>query len=288
VDYNKIYLRDCLDGLRELKTNSVDIIIADPPYNVGKIFGQTFGNNNDRLTMEEYQYWAKKWIAESMRVIKHTGTIYIYGYTEILARISMLIDVKKQRFLVWHYMNKGFPLAKFWGRSYESILTCWKGKTTPHFNLDDVRDPWPAGKKLHSRWCSGYGKLGRPKVLYTPNPIGTQPRDVLKVNVLAGAGGSKERICYCKTCKRMIQSKERISHVTHKVIVHPTQKPLALTEKLIRAARPRKKDFTTVVLFSGSGSECVAVRNQNGKFIGFETNPDYVLLAQKNLETIMK
>jgi site-specific DNA-methyltransferase (adenine-specific) len=84
---------------------------------------------------------------------------------------------------------------------------------------------------------------------------------VIKVPALAGGAGKKERVD------------------------HPTQKPLELCEKLIKASRlpPEQKTFL-VVPFVGSGSECVAAKHLNIDYIGFEINPDYVALANERLK----
>ena len=67
------------------------------------------------------------------------------------------------------------------------------------------------------------------------------------------------------------------------LIIHPTQKPLALSDKLIKSCRPNGK-FTVLIPFCGSGSECISTIKKSGHYIAFELNPDYVLLAQKNIE----
>ncbi|HPN64783.1 MAG TPA: transcriptional repressor LexA, partial [Candidatus Goldiibacteriota bacterium] len=74
---NKIILGDVIEELRKLPDNHFDIVIIDPPYNIGK----NFGNNNDKMEMNDYVDWFKKWFRESMRVMKPTGTLFIYGFS---------------------------------------------------------------------------------------------------------------------------------------------------------------------------------------------------------------
>ena len=69
--------------MKELYDNSVDIIICDPPYNIGK----DFGNNSDKQDMDDYFKWCDDWIKECFRILKPNGTLYIYGFSEILAFI---------------------------------------------------------------------------------------------------------------------------------------------------------------------------------------------------------
>jgi site-specific DNA-methyltransferase (adenine-specific) len=122
------------------------------------------------------------------------------------------------------------------------------------------------------------------ETLYNAHENGALPRDVIKVSTLAGGASLRERIIYCKTCEKMVDPKKRRQHKNHNVLRHPAQKPYKVTDKLIRAAMPKNNDFTVLVLFAGSGSECVSVIKNGGKFIGFEINPDYCILAEKIIE----
>ena len=69
---NKIYNEDCINGMKKIKSESVDIVICDPPYNIGK----DFGNDSDKQKMDDYLLWCDKWIVECLRIIKPHGTIY--------------------------------------------------------------------------------------------------------------------------------------------------------------------------------------------------------------------
>jgi len=76
LETNIIYKEDCIIGMKKIKNESVDIIICDPPYNIGK----DFGNNSDKQNMDEYLLWCDIWIAECLRILKPKGTLYIYIY----------------------------------------------------------------------------------------------------------------------------------------------------------------------------------------------------------------
>jgi len=135
LEINKIYNEDCVIGMKKITSESVDIIICDPPYNIGK----DFGNNSDKQKMDDYLLWCDNWIVECLRILKPQGTLYIYGFSEILAFIRTRITCNV-RWLVWHYTNKVTPSLNFWQRTHESILCCYKEK--PIFNRDDVREPY--------------------------------------------------------------------------------------------------------------------------------------------------
>lgn len=255
MELNRIYLLDVLDGLKKLKSNSAQIIIADPPYNIGK----DFGNNKDNLDFEQYIRWCDNWIGECVRILKPNGTMFIYGFSEILAYIFTRVPAHK-RWLVWHYTNKNMPTNKFWQRSHESIICCWKEK--PVFNLDDVREPYTNGFLNGSAGRIRPGTIGRlskngKETIYSAHPNGALPRDVIKIPALAGGAGINERVN------------------------HPTQKPIELCDKLILSAR--QKEGFVLVPFAGSGSECVSAKKLGLDFIGFEINPEYIKTAEERL-----
>jgi site-specific DNA-methyltransferase (adenine-specific) len=245
--------------MKNIPNESVDVIIADPPYNIGK----DFGNKSDKRKMSDYIEWSNEWINQATRILKPSGTMYIYGFSEILAHISVNIDLPK-RWLIWHYTNKNSPRSTFWGRSHESIICCWKNNKERIFNLDDVREPYTAAFLKNAAGKTRKSTKGRftkksVETTYTAHKNGALPRDVIKVAALAGGAGKKEKII-----------KEDLSH--------PTQKPFELTNKLIKASKPQN-DCLVVIPFAGSGSECVVAKQLGCNFIGFEINKEYVDLA---------
>lgn len=256
-----IFKEDCITGMKKLGNESADIIICDPPYNIGK----DFGNNSDKQDMDTYLKWCDEWISECIRIVKPNGTLYIYGFSEILAFIRVRININV-RWIIWHYTNKVTPSLNFWQRTHESILCCHKD--SPVFNRDDVREPYTdaflknaAGKVRKA--TKGRFSNGEKETTYTAHENGALPRDVIKISALAGGAGKKERVN------------------------HPTQKPLELCEKLIKASKNKEDQETLLVVpFAGSGSECVAAKKENINFIGFEINEEYVNLCNKRLSAI--
>ena len=258
-----ILLQDCIEGMEQLLDNSVDIIICDPPYNIGK----DFGNNKYKDTMDKYLSWCDKWIEQCIRILKPAGTLYIYGFSEILAFIRVRIPIHV-RWIIWHYTNKVTPSLNFWQRTHESILCCHKEK--PVFNRDDIREPYTnaflknaAGKVRKS--TKGRFSKGDKETVYKAHKNGALPRDVIKISALAGGAGRKERIA--------LPGKKP----------HPTQKPLALCEKLIKASMNKEGDTLLIVPFAGSGSECVAAKKLGINFVAYEINEEYIELCNLRL-----
>jgi site-specific DNA-methyltransferase (adenine-specific) len=269
---------DCVEGIKLLEDSSIDIAIADPPYNVGIDFG--FGG--DVMPWDDYFAWCDAWIAECLRVLKPNGTLFIYGYPEISAMISVKFPIDKQRWLMWHYSNHNIPHAQFWQRSHQSIVCHWKGRK-PMFNRDAVREPYT---EAHAK---RYGKFRPPaknpfsmndskETATHANPDGALPRDKFII-----PASSADRIIYCNTCGCIATPKHRQEHKGHDLLTHPAQKPYAISERLILSCKP-KGEFNVLVPFCGSSSECLVALKHGGSFFAFEINPDYVKLASKNLE----
>jgi len=251
---------DVLNVLRTLNDESAQIVIADPPYNIGK----DFGNKSDKQPMDEYLRWCDEWIEGCLRVLRKDGTMFIYGFSEILALILSRVpqDVNR-RWLVWHYTNKTVPKLNFWQRSHESIIVLWKSDKV--FHRDDIREPYTdnftkhaAGKQRPA--TKGRFSKGDKTTTYEAHPQGALPRDVIKIATLAGGGKGKERVD------------------------HPTQKPLELCEKLLKSCKQYPENGFVFVPFAGSGSECVAAKKLGLPFVGVEINEEYIQLIKSRLE----
>jgi site-specific DNA-methyltransferase (adenine-specific) len=251
---------DTLKILPTLTSDSAQIIIADPPYNIGK----DFGNDSDKQPMDEYLIWCEQWINECLRILKPNGTMFIYGFSEILALILSKVPYNiNRRWIIWHYTNKTVPSLNFWQRSHESILVLWKSDKV--FHRDDIREAYTegfingaAGKERTA--TKGRFSKGDKTTTYKAHEGGALPRDVIKIPALAGGAGMNERVD------------------------HPTQKPLAICEKLLKSCM--QTDGYVLVPFAGSGSECLAAKKLNLPFIGIELNDDYIKLINERLNDL--
>jgi site-specific DNA-methyltransferase (adenine-specific) len=234
------------------------------------------------LSTSEYVTWAKEWIGECDRILKPDGTMYIYGFSEILAHLSVNIDLN-QRWLVWHYTNKSTPMLNFWQRTHESILCCWKEERT--FYRDQVRVPYTdayvkgySGDKSGKKRPATKGRFGgSQETSYTVNDKGALPRDVILSPALAGGYGARERFFYSPENNFMLYtSKQKKELNIQDVISHPTQKPVNVTEKLLDACIKEGTKATVVIPFAGTGSECYVCDQRGYRWVGFDINEDYV------------
>ncbi len=277
---SRIVTGDVLKILKnQLLTMKFDVVIADPPYNIGK----DFGNNADNLPIADYVAWCGKWLEQCFRLLNDNGLVYVYGFHEVLARIAAAYPVDEQRWLAWYYTNKAVPSSKFWQRSHEAILCLWQpGTKRPTLEIDQIREPYTdhflkcAGKVRNS--TNGRYSRGNKKTIYNNNG-GALPRDVIAVPALAGGAGRAERWFYCRDCGGEVRPPSELpDHDGHEVLKHPTQKPMALTQRLIQSriqSRTDGKSGRVLIPFAGSGSECVVAKTLGVPYLGVEINPEY-------------
>jgi site-specific DNA-methyltransferase (adenine-specific) len=236
-----LYAADALDWLTTLPAASVDLVFADPPYNLGRERWDDLGSDRDYLA------WSGRWIGETARILRPTGSLYVCGFSEVLADVKGVAapHFAGCRWLVWYYRNKA-NLGRDWGRSHESILHLRRPDFT--LDVDAARVPYnahtlryPAHPQADS---SRYG--GKPYV-WQPNPLGAKPRDVIEVPTLTN--GMREKT------------------------THPTQKPLELVRRLVAAAT-RPGDLV-VDPFGGSGTTFVACEALGRRWLGCEVDPGF-------------
>lgn len=248
-ELNKIYLQDCITFMQELEAESVDLIIADPPYNLKK----DFGNGSDHWeSVQEWFSWSKEWIGDSIRILKPSGNIFIYGIHHYLCYLQCFLYEKNMRYrrqIIWHYEN-GFSGYKTLNAFYEPLL--WFSKSD-EFTFHEIREPY----KSKERFKNKITKNGK---VWTPNPEGRLAGDVWCFPTLAGKRFENEKVD------------------------HPTQKPLALCDRIVKHfSNPNELVF---IPFAGSGSECVSSVSNNRNFLATEINPKYIDVANERLEEI--
>ena len=272
---------------RLIKTGKqYQVIIADPPYNIGK----DFGNNTEVMPIDDYVDWSVSWIEHCLQLLTDDGLLYLYGFPEIVARISVRFPIHEQRWLVWHYTNKTVPSLKFWQRSHETILCLWKpNMPRTDLEIDQIREPYTksflknAAGKERKDTPSRYGSSGK-TTIYNAHKNGALPRDVIKIPALAGGAGRAERWFMCRTCGSKIYPPSDLSeHREHDILKHPTQKPMELTRRLI-LSRINGSEGKVLVPFAGSGSECVVAQALRTEYLGIEINPEFADFAKKWLE----
>ena len=252
----EIWVGDAISWLRSLKSESVDLIFADPPYNIKKAEWDTFESQ------QEYVSWSIQWMEEAARVLKPTGTLYVCGFSEILADLKLpaLRFFQGCRWLVWHYKNKA-NLGADWGRSHESILHFRKSRKFT-LNIDNVRIPYGNHTLKYPEHpqaeTSQYGRGSSKNRLWQPHPRGAKPKDVLEIPT---------------TCNGM-----------HEKTSHPTQKPEELLRKIILASS--NSGDLVIDPFLGSGTTAVVSEQLKRKWKGCDITLEYCQWTARRIELV--
>ena len=130
---------DAILEMKKITSNSVDLIVADPPYNLGK----DYGNDSDSKDFENYIEFTKEWTTEAKRILKPTGTMYVFmGFRFISYLYQILERDQKLNFnnwICWHY-TQGIGKKKGFSPRHDDILMFTKSKDFT-FNLDDIKIP---------------------------------------------------------------------------------------------------------------------------------------------------
>jgi site-specific DNA-methyltransferase (adenine-specific) len=135
----EIQLGDAIEKFNEIKSDTVDLIIADPPYNLNK----DYGNGSDSKSFDEYILFTKRWTKEATRVLKRTGTMYIFmGFRFISYLFQILEKDNKLNFCNWicWFYTQGIGKKKGFSPRHDDILMFTKGKDYV-FNIDGIRVP---------------------------------------------------------------------------------------------------------------------------------------------------
>ena len=220
-----IKIMDCCDFLKTLPDEAVQLICIDPPYNLELAGWDIY---------ENYIDWASKWLDEAYRVLSKNGNMVIFGGIQFRdIKSGDLIDIihytrYKTKFklintIIWHYKN-GMSAHRYFANRHEEII--WLAKTNDYyFDLDSVRVPYSE---------EGLKEALKDKRLNPENTIkGKNPTNVWQIGRLNG------------------NSKERVGH--------PTQKPVAIIERLVRSLS--YPGSVVLDFFAGSGTVgrvCVA------------------------------
>ncbi len=253
-----LYQGDSYDWLASLPSESVDLVFADPPYNINKADWDNFESQ------EAYILWSLRWIEQAARALKPNGSLYICGFSENLADLKHPASrfFKHCKWLVWHYRNKA-NLGKDWGRSHESILHFRKTDLFT-LNIEAVRIPYGNHTLKYpshpQALTSQYGQGKKRDEHWTPHPMGAKPKDVIEIPTTCNGMGEKTP--------------------------HPTQKPEELLRRLILAASNESQ--VVVDPFSGSGTTLVVAEQLGRKWMGCDLSVEYNTWAVGRLATVKR
>jgi len=245
---NRIICGDAFQWLKKLPAQSFDLLFADPPYNLTKNFGE---NSFRQTSLADYETWLDSWLAETVRLLKPTASVYICGdwrSSSAIQRAGTKYLQLRNR-ITWE-REKGRGANKNWKNSSEDI---WFFTVTDDYFFDaeavkikrKVIAPYTENgePKDWEKSASGNFRLTSPSNLWTDLtvPFWSMPENT----------------------------------------AHPTQKPEKLLAKIILAST-RENDLI-LDPFAGSGTSAVVAKKLNRDFTGIEADENYCLLAEKRL-----
>lgn len=225
---------------------SIDLIFADPPYNIGKRFSKFI----DMWESEKaYSEWCRKWLELCIEKLKPNGTLYVMSSTQGMPYIDLYLRKRIHVLsrIIWHYDSSGVQARKHFGSLYEPILHCVKDKKNYIFNSEDILIEAKTGAK---RKLIDYRKA-------TPQ--------VYNSKKVPGNVWYFPRVRY------------RMSEYEN----HPSQKPESLMERIIRAS----SNIGNTILdpFAGTFTTCAVATRMGRQTIGIELQEEYVKIGLRRL-----
>ena len=245
--YHKIIHGNTVDALTsEVKDSSVDLIFIDPPYNIGK----NFNGHKDRWENDsDYLEWSYTWLQLCIKKLKPTGSLYVMTSTQFMPYFDIFLRDKLNVLsrIVWYYDSSGVQAKNYFGSLYEPILFCVKDKNDYTFNVDEILVDAKTGSE---RKLIDYRK---------------DPPQVYNSKKVPGNVWEFPRVRY-----RMDEYEN-----------HPTQKPIALLERIIKASS--NPGDTVLDPFAGSFTTAYVSQQLGRKSISIELQEDYIKIGLRRL-----
>lgn len=241
---NKIIEGDILEKMAEIPSESVDMVFADPPFNLKK----KYGNYKDSKEVKDYLDWCYKWLDEIVRVVSPTGSIFVHNIPKWLTYYSSRLNQKAyfRHWIAWDAV--GAPMGKTLLPNHYGIL--FYVKQPKGFKFFDLRIPHKV-----CRECNAYLKdYGGKKALM--HPFGTIVSDVW-------------------TDIHRIRHKKRRDE-------HPCQLPEHLLERLILMTT--EIGDVVLDPFIGTGTTAVTAKRLGRNYIGIDVDPKYVKITEEKLK----
>jgi site-specific DNA-methyltransferase (adenine-specific) len=258
---DRLHPGDCLEGLAKLRTGSVALAFADPPFNIG----YDYDIYHDRLDADQYLEWTGRWVAEVARVLKPDGTFWLAIGDEFAAELKVIahreVGLSLRNWVIWYY-TFGVHCAKKFARSHAHLFYFVKDPKSFTFNDAAVRVP-------SARQLVYFDNRADPKGRVPDDTWILRPQDVPD-----GFGHDGDTWYFPRVCGTF---KERAGW-------HGCQMPEQLLGRIIRAC----SNPGDIVLdpFGGSGTTLAVAKKLDRRYLGFELSADYAEQIQARLENV--
>lgn len=244
---HQIILGDALEAINSLPDGVVDLIFADPPYNIGKNFN---GHKDKWASEDDYLNWCYTWLDLCLKKLKPTGSFYVMTATQFMPFFDIYLRKKLDVLsrIVWYYDSSGVQAKKYYGSMYEPILFCVKDKNNYTFNTTDIL-------------------------------------------VEAKTGAKRKLIDYRKAVPSVYSSEKvpgnvwefpRVRYRMDEYENHPTQKPIALLERIVKASS--NKGDLVMDPFSGTFTTCYVAKELGRNSIGIDLQEEYVKIGLRRMQ----
>ncbi len=245
-----VHRGDCLELMSRVPTGSVHLAFADPPFNIG----YDYDAYDDRLSADAYLDWSKKWMQETVRVLRPDGTFWLAIGDEYAAEMKVIatreLGLTCRSWVVWYY-TFGVNCKQKFSRSHAHLFHFVRDPVAFTFNTDAIRVP--SARELV------YGDK-------RANPTGRLPDDtwVLRPQDLPeGFGAAEDTWYFPRICGTF---KERSGW-------HGCQMPEQLLGRIIRASS--REGETVLDPFGGSGTTLAVAKKLGRSFLGMELSEAY-------------
>lgn len=255
----QIHQGDCVAGMNGLAAGSVDLVFADPPFNIG----YDYDEYHDKKEDDHYLDWSRQWISAVHRVLKPDGTFWLAIGDEYAAELKVLskeIGFSMRSWVIWYY-TFGVNCTKKFSRSHAHLFQFVKDLKQYTFRADELENRVPSARQLvyNDARSNATGRLPDDTWILRPQdvPDGFKP-DENTWYFPRVAGTFKERAGF-----------------------HGCQMPEQLLARIIRVCSFENE----IVLdpFAGSASTLVVAKKLGRQFLGFELSKDYVKQGMKRL-----
>ena len=288
----KLYQGDCLKYIAEISDESVDLVIADPPY--FKVVAEKW----DYMwrTESDYFQWTASWVTEVTRVLRKGGSLYLFGYFRVLGHLLSILEDYGLEFRQQIVINKGIQAVagratksyKMFPNVTETILFLYKDSKpyVKQFLKQRQLDLGLTSKEINEALGVKSNGGGMWSIYTGKNVCKQLPTEDLweKLSEILQFDIPYERISQTFNPQvGLTDVWDDIDFYGESVRFHPTQKPLKLIERLVQASS--NKGDVILDPFMGSGTTGVACKHLDRNFIGIELDKNYFDLATQRIET---